>query len=79
MTFNDSFLGSLLGLPVECSKEKSAQQKHKPTIKLTQKQGFRTSKLAIWMNLHREQSLSMLNRCGMLEYNMYLFWIDYIL
>ena len=42
---------------------------------LTEKIGFRASKLAVWATLHRKQSLTALNRCGMLviDYDLDLF------
>ena len=66
----DHFLGSLLVLPVECSKEKVQNQNTKQQSNLQMLSncwGVGTSKLAVWETLHGDQSLTALKRLGILE------------
>ena len=59
---------------MELTKEIAIQQEHKTTIKLT----YTNSVLAVWATLHGEQSLTVLNRYGVLQFNKNYNWIDLI-
>ena len=63
MTHNDVFLGSMLDLKVELFKRNRCPQKTQNNNQTYTKSGsyFRASKLAVWVTLHWEQSLTALS------------------
>ena len=69
MTHNNSSLGFLVRLASGLFKIYCCQAKHQTTIRLTETKGSRTTKLAIWVTLHGEQSLIALSSWGILEFN----------
>ena len=70
MMKKDSFLGSLLVLTVELWK----RMLDETTIKYTYTGALMAIQTGCLGALHREQSLTVLNRCGMLVFNKNIVW-----